>query len=278
MSVYAIGDVQGCRAELDALLDLVGFAPPRDRLLFVGDLVNRGPDSAGVLRRVRALAPAAESVLGNHDLHLLAIAAGVARPRRQDTLADVLAAPDREELLDWLRRRPLLAEDPVSGTTILHAGLPPQWDIAQARALAREVEAVLAGPDWIDLLRHMYGDAPHRWNDGLAGWPRLRVIVNCLTRLRYCDAGGRLALGEKGAPGSQRAPFEPWYALPGRRSRGTTVVFGHWSTLRLPPADCERYCAWPIDTGCVWGGGLTALRLDDWRTFTVPALGRPPGR
>ncbi len=276
MSVYAIGDVQGCGAELDALLHAIGFAPPRDRLLFVGDLVNRGPDSLGVLRRVRDLGAAAECVLGNHDLHLLAVAAGVAPPKRQDTLAAVLAAPDRDGLLDWLRRRPLLVDDPASGATVLHAGLPPQWDVAQARARAREVEAALAGPGWIDLLARMYGDTPRRWRDGLAGWARLRVIVNCLTRLRYCDAAGVLALGEKGAPGSQRPPFQPWFAVPERRSRGTTIVFGHWSTLRLARADCERYRVWPLDTGCVWGERLTALRLDDWQVYSVPATSRAP--
>jgi bis(5'-nucleosyl)-tetraphosphatase (symmetrical) len=258
MAVYAIGDVQGCLAPLRRLLYQIAFDPARDRLWFAGDLVNRGPDSLEVLRLARDLGPAALTVLGNHDLHLLAIAAGAARPKRRDTLDAVLNAPDRDALLDWLRAQPLLHHDPRLGYTLVHAGLLPQWDLPLALSLAAEVEAVLRGPDHRDFLTHMYGDQPDHWEPDLRGTDRLRVILNACTRLRYCDANGRMDLGPKGAPGTQAPHLLPWFAVPDRRSADLRILFGHWSTL-----GCWQGAGTTgLDSGCVWGQALTAARLD----------------
>lgn len=258
MAVYAIGDLQGCYQEFRRLLDRLAFSPDTDRLWLVGDLVNRGPESLATLRFVRELGPAAVTVLGNHDLHLLAVAAGAGRGLRPgDTLDEVLAAPDRDELLHWLARRPLLHEDPGLGWTMVHAGLPPCWDLQDARSAAREVETALAA-DAPSLLGAMYGDLPDQWAADLDRPARLRFAINCFTRLRYCTADGRLLLKLKGPP--QNAPPEalPWFAAPGRRSLGQRIVFGHWSALGLHAA----HNAYALDSGCVWGGTLTALRLD----------------
>ncbi|HQU16573.1 MAG: bis(5'-nucleosyl)-tetraphosphatase (symmetrical) [Chromatiales bacterium 21-64-14] len=259
MATYAIGDLQGCHDELQRLLERLNFDPARDHLWFTGDLVNRGPKSLETLRLVHNLGDRALTVLGNHDLHLLAQAAGLQeKSHRRDTLAPILHAPDRDELLHWLRHRPLLHHDPQLGYTLIHAGLPPQWGLEQAQARASEAETALRGPEYPGLLQHLYGDWPPRWNDELAGWDRLRFIINCLTRLRYCTADGELTLQEKGPPGTQPAPFRPWFSVAGRASAGLRIVFGHWSTLG-PVAEPGIY---PLDTGCVWGGRLTALRLD----------------
>ena len=257
MAVYAIGDIQGCYGELRRILDHSGFDPANDTLWCVGDLVSRGPDSLGVLRFVRGLGEAAVCVLGNHDLHLLALAAG---NRKQDAsgLADVLQAPDSEELLDWLRHRPLLHYDPALDFLMVHAGLPPEWDLATARACAREVESVLRGPEHHEYFMQMYGNKPNRWDTKLRGMKRWRYITNCLTRLRFCDTDGRLTLKEKGPPGSQAKGRVPWFAHPRRASRGQRIVFGHWSTLGY----MADHNVWALDTGCVWGGALTLLRLD----------------
>lgn len=275
MATYIIGDVQGCAAQLEALLARIGFDEHRDRLWFAGDLVNRGPASLAVLRRVRDLGEAALVVLGNHDLHLLATACGARRLRRKDTFAEVLEAPDRDELLAWLRGCPLLHHDPDSGLTLVHAGLAPQWDLAEAAACAGELEAALRGPDSRRFLERMYGDGPARWCAGLRGAKRLRFITNALTRIRYCDRDGALDLEHDGPPGSQPAGLEPWYALPGRRSAGHWICFGHWATLRLAAADERRHRVVHLDTGCVWGGRLTALRLEDRRRFQVPGPPAP---
>lgn len=272
MAIYAIGDVQGCYAELQGLLTKIDFQVEADRLWFTGDLVNRGPDSLAVLRFVHDLGDAAQTVLGNHDLHLLALAEGLAPAQRSDTLDGVLGAADKDELLDWLRHRPLLYLDPRYGDALLHAGLPPQWDIHQAQACAGEVEAVLRGPGFRDFLAHMYGNEPDYWDERHSGWDRLRFITNCFTRLRYCDQRGRLYLGAKGAPGTQPAQAMPWFAHPGRKSRGTRIIFGHWSTLGLYQGD--EIVA--LDTGCLWGGSLTALRLDDGAVFSHACPGNPP--
>jgi bis(5'-nucleosyl)-tetraphosphatase (symmetrical) len=184
-------------------------------------------------------------------------------------MGDVLVAPDREELLAWIRTLPLMHHDAGLGFALIHAGLPPQWYLAQAQACAREVETVLRSPDFPELFKHMYGNEPHRWADDLSGWERLRFIINCFTRLRYCDSEGYVALHEKSLPGQQPAPLLPWYAVPGRRSRGLRIIFGHWSTLGRYAGD-NVYC---LDTGCVWGGRLTALRLDDMRWFGVACAG-----
>lgn len=269
MTTYAIGDVQGCYDELQRLLEKIRFDPAVDVLWFVGDLVNRGPQSREVLLLVRSLADRAVTVLGNHDLHLLAVANGFRQYHRHDTFHDVLEAPDRDELLDWLRRRPLLHHDAALGMTMIHAGLPPQWTLAQAQYCAAEVESALRAHDYGDYIGNMYGNEPDRWSDSLTGWERLRVIINCFTRLRYCDAQGRMALEEKGRPGALAASFMPWFALPERRSRDATIVFGHWSTLGAYAGDNVH----AIDTGCAWGGSLSALRLDTRELTGVPCAG-----
>lgn len=259
MALYAIGDVQGCFDELLALLAAIRFDPAKDTLWFTGDLVNRGPKSLEVLRFVKGLGPRAVTVLGNHDLHLLALWLGEeSHFHPNDTLAPLLAAPDRDELLEWLARRPLLHHDQASGWTLIHAGLPPQWDLATARRLASEVEAVLRGPALREFAARMYGNHPDHWAEGLQGWDRLRFAVNCFTRLRYCTPEGRLALAPKGAPDTVGGNLVPWFRAHGRRSRDARIIFGHWSTLGYYRGD--GVCA--IDSGCLWGGALTALRLD----------------
>ncbi|QKT04353.1 symmetrical bis(5'-nucleosyl)-tetraphosphatase [Ectothiorhodospiraceae bacterium 2226] len=276
MAVYAIGDLQGCLEPLQRLLDELRFDPATDRLWFAGDLVNRGPQSLETLRFVHALGETAHCVLGNHDLHLIAVAYGLTRYHKPgDTLIPVLEAPDRDALLDWLRHRPLMHVDPTLGYAMVHAGLPPQWDIPQAQAMAGEVEAVLRGDGVREFLAHMYGNEPHRWRDDLQGMARLRFAVNCFTRMRYCDADGRLDFQHKGAPGTQPAPLLPWFEAPARAWAGTPVVCGHWSTLGLRLAGDVR----ALDTGCLWGGRLTALRLDDEeQMYAVPCPSqRKPG-
>jgi len=260
MATYAIGDIQGCLQEFEQLLDQLNFDPSRDRLWLVGDLVNRGPRSLEVLRKVRALGEAAITVLGNHDLHLLALASSPARRvKAKDTLTQVLEAPDRAELLDWLRRRPLLHHDAAVGYTMIHAGLPPQWDLATAQACASEVEAALRdGDQGPAMLAAMYGDRPEQWSPDLRGTDRLRFITNCLTRLRYCRANGRLDLKFKGPPDAAPSGIMPWFRVPGRRSRGLRIVCGHWSALGYYDGDGVL----SIDTGCVWGQRLCAVRLD----------------
>lgn len=260
MAVYAIGDLQGCLDELQRLLERLDFDPTHDRLWFTGDLVNRGPRSLETLRFVHGLGERAITVLGNHDLHLLARAVGAVDDRHgRDTLDAVLVAPDRGELLEWLRHRPLLHHDAELGYTLIHAGLPPHWDLAAARARAGEAEHALRGSQFPELMRHLYGNEPTRWREDLAGWDRLRFIINCFTRLRYCSDDGELALHEKGPPGTQPPPFRPWFTVPARASATARILFGHWSTLgpRAEPG------VFPLDSGCVWGGQLTALRLDD---------------
>lgn len=256
MAVYAIGDIQGCYDQLQALLEQIAFDPARDRLWFAGDLVNRGPRSLETLRLARSLN--AICVLGNHDLHLLAAATVPRALKKKDTLRQILDAPDAGPLLDWLRQRPLLHHDGELDYTLIHAGLPPQWDLASARARAAEVECVLRGDDRHEFFAHMYGNQPDRWSPSLSGMERLRFITNCFTRLRFCDSEGRLALEEKGAPGSQPAHLRPWFAWPQRRSRDARILFGHWSTLGAYDGDGVH----ALDTGCLWGGKLTAARLD----------------
>jgi len=266
MSIYAIGDIQGCFDELLQLLSRIRFDPGRDRLWFAGDLVNRGPKSLQVLRFVKSLGRAAVSVLGNHDLHLLAVAAGNPQHlRHKDTLEEILSAPDRDELLTWLRHRPLLHRDTGLGYTLIHAGLPPQWDLKRAEQCAAELEAVLRGPGHGGFFANMYGNLPDRWSPALEGWDRLRFITNCFTRLRYCAIGGRLALKEKAAPGSQQDDYRPWFAFPGRNSAGERIVFGHWSTLELKGRVDPRHNVFPLDNGCIWGGHLTTLHLPSGR-------------
>jgi bis(5'-nucleosyl)-tetraphosphatase (symmetrical) len=255
VSRYAIGDLQGCDQELRALLKLLKFSADRDRLWFVGDLVNRGPGSLETLRLVRALGDNAVVVLGNHDLHLLAVAQGAERKRKSDTLDAVLSAPDREQLLEWLMTRALAHAE--GSDLMVHAGLVPQWTAAQALALAREVQSALArGPR--ELFAHMYGNEPERWSEDLKGMERLRFVINVLTRLRVCTSDGRVDLAMKGEPPPPPSPLRPWFELESRQSRDTRVIFGHWSALGL----VQRHGVVGLDTGCVWGGALTAFDLD----------------
>lgn len=268
MGTYAIGDLQGCCRELNDLLDKINFDKKNDRLWFTGDIVNRGPESLECLRLVRKLD--AVMVLGNHDLHLLAVAAGKANQRKKDTLGPVLEASDRTELLDWLKTRPLLYRDQDTGVTLVHAGLSPQWNISQACDLAKEVESMVQGEHAGEFYANMYGDLPDLWNDDLEGWERLRFITNCMTRIRYCEADGRINMKEKGAPGSQSEHLLPWYMVAGRRSEGENIIFGHWATIYLGvEQDFHSAGVHALDTGCVWGGKLTAMRIEDGKYFSV---------
>lgn len=271
MPTYAIGDLQGCHTSLLRLLDVIRFDPAADRLWLVGDLVNRGPESLDVLRTVRKLGDAAISVLGNHDLHLLALAEGFGRTHKGDTLDEVLAAPDRDELLHWLRQQKLAVRE--GSFLMVHAGVLPAWTADDTMQRAAEAEATLRGEHYRDFFAQMYGNAPVAWHDGLHGIERLRVIVNAFTRLRYCTAEGEMEFHHKGAPGTQPAGWLPWFEVPGRRSAEVTCVIGHWSTLGL----ISRDDLIALDTGCLWGGRLTAVRLEDRQVFAVhcPPLRHP---
>jgi bis(5'-nucleosyl)-tetraphosphatase (symmetrical) len=257
MARFAIGDVQGCATELRALLAAIRFSADRDQLWFVGDLVNRGPYSLECLRLIRDLGDNAVVVLGNHDLHLLAMVFGARLPDKPgDTLREVLRAPDRVPILQWLLERPLAYQDPTHGELLVHAGLVPQWSVPQTLLLAREVQTALrAAPE--EFFAHMYGDKPDQWSDALSGADRRRFIVNCLTRLRVCTADGHVALKAKGAP-LPASTLLPWFEVPGRASRDTRIIFGHWSALGYVNA----HGVIGLDTGCVWGGALTAVNLD----------------
>jgi bis(5'-nucleosyl)-tetraphosphatase (symmetrical) len=269
MKTYAIGDLQGCIHEAQLLLDRIGAEAGEVAIVFVGDLVNRGPASLDALRRVMALCEASEgrvqALLGNHDLHLLAVACGAQSLSKSDTLDEILAAPDRERLMDWLRRRPLAIRS--ARHLMIHAGVFPQWSAAQTMALAAEVEAVLRGPGWMAFLGQMYGNQPDRWDDSLAGIARLRCIVNALTRMRFCRPDGTMDFGQKDSGGAaEGSDLLPWFDLPGRRTRGeVTVVFGHWSALGL----LLREDVLGLDSGCVWGGKLSAVCLDDGSLLQV---------
>jgi len=277
MANYMIGDVQGCDEALGRLLATIDFSPSRDTLYLLGDLVNRGPQSLAVLRRLMALEGSAHCLLGNHDLHLLATAHGVRKPHRSDTVADILGAPDRNELLDWLRHRPMALH--AHGWLMVHAGVLPQWDLNQALALAGEVESVLRSPDWTNFFNDMYGNQPDFWSDSLRGAERLRVIVNALTRLRFCSAQGVMEFEAKDSADTPPPGFMPWFDVPGRRTAGLPMAFGHWSTLGA----VQREGVLPLDTGCVWGGCLTAARMGtapgSFELFTVRcAQARKPGK
>jgi bis(5'-nucleosyl)-tetraphosphatase (symmetrical) len=280
MATYAIGDVQGCFDELQELLDAIGFDRASDRLWFVGDLVNRGPASLATVRFVRDLGECAVVVLGNHDLHLLALARGHVKTRKDDTLEEVLAAPDRADLLEWLRGRPMIHV--AENTILVHAGLLPQWDVTAAQALALEVETELRGPRYSKFLKTLYGSRPDRWSDDLMGADRLRVIVNAMTRMRFCTPEGVMEFETKGETAHPPKGYLPWFDVPERKSAGSTIVCGHWSALGLRLA--PRLLA--LDSGCVWGGQLSAIRLEDRRLYQVScgaraerqALARPRRR
>lgn len=268
MSTYVIGDIQGCHGAFLELLDYLAFDPARDRIWITGDLVNRGEDSLAVLRWGMQHDHCVVAVLGNHDLHLLAVAEGYVPPHRRDTLDMILGAPDRDQLLAWLRHRPMLHRE--GPWMMVHAGLPPEWSADQARLHAGELEAALRGPDWRHFLKHMYGNEPRRWNPNLTGQDRLRYIANVLTRCRFLYPDGSLEFQHK--LGLDTAPPEltPWFDFPGRRAREARILFGHWSTLGL----VLREDVIALDSGCLWGGALTAFRLEDQQCFQVRCQAR----
>lgn len=285
MALYLIGDIQGCDEALGQLLATIDFSPSRDQLVLLGDLVNRGPDSLGVLRRVMRLGDAARCVLGNHDMHLLALAHGVRPPHRKDTLDAVLQAPDRTVLLGWLRGRPLALLDRIHGQELLmvHAGVLPSWTAQQTLALAQEVAQMMASDQFDAFLQQMYGNTPEQWSPQLSGIPRWRAIVNALTRLRFCNARDRMEFDTKEGADAAPSGYLPWFDITPRRSADATVAFGHWSTLgRLARDDVLS-----LDTGCVWGGQLSAVRIDPgpsagrlsatWMQVPCPQ-GQKPGR
>jgi bis(5'-nucleosyl)-tetraphosphatase (symmetrical) len=263
LATYAIGDIQGCFASFEALLERCAFDPAQDRLWLVGDLVNRGPRSLETLRFVRDLGTAAITVLGNHDLYLLMLAEGFGKRSKSDTLDAILTAPDRDDLLDWLRRQPLCHVE--GGFCLVHAGLLPQWSVAQARGLAAEVEQALVAPNYREFMANMWGSEPASWSDDLQGWPRLRVIVNAMTRMRFCSPDGVMEFRTKGELDDAPAGYLPWFRVPGRRSEDTVLVTGHWSALglRIEPNLLA------LDSGCLWGRHLTAVRLEDRAVFQV---------
>jgi bis(5'-nucleosyl)-tetraphosphatase (symmetrical) len=270
MSVYAIGDIQGCYDELMILLDHIHFNEQQDQLWFAGDLVNRGPKNLQTVRFIKSLGDKAVVVLGNHDLHLLAMAVGCRTPRKKDTFQDILDAEDADEIFEWLRHRSVLHHDECLGYTLIHAGLVPQWDLTKALSCAEDLEETLRGPLYKEFLHEMYGDEPAVWSDSLVGNERLRVIVNCLTRMRFCDENGRMDMKETGPPGTQPEPYLPWFQVPNRASRNMKIICGHWSTLSYYSADG----IYALDTGCIWGRGLTALKLDTIpKRITIPCPG-----
>lgn len=273
MSLYLVGDIQGCGTQLEALIATVTAQDADARWFFLGDLVNRGPRSLDTLRLIRSMGTHAECLLGNHDLHLLAVANGTRKRSGSDTIDDILQAPDRTELLDWLRHRPLAALR--DGTLLVHAGVLPQWDTEKTLALAHEVETVLRGPDWRDFLREMIGNTPAQWQDDLSGMDRLRCIVNALTRLRWCTPEGRMLLKDRDVADVSADQKLAWFAVPGRATSTMKVAFGHWSArgLLIQPTLIG------LDSGCVWGGKLSAVRLPDHALFqvTCPQFQSPDG-
>ena len=273
MPTYAIGDVQGCYRELRSLLRECGFDARRDRLWFVGDLVNRGPASLEVLRFVADLGDRARTVLGNHDLHLVASARGIRPLRARDTFQDVLDAADGEALVDWLRELPVIHRDPDRGFVMVHAGIAPAWTVGDALVHGAELSRALRAPDHARLLSGMYGNKPDAWQETLTGLDRLRFITNAFTRMRYCRRDGELDFSETGPLGTRNPSLVPWFALRDADADGTRIVFGHWATLQVEAALPRDLHVRHVDTGCVWGGSLTALRLEDDREFGVGCEG-----
>ncbi len=264
MTVYAIGDVQGCFDELQELVHCIKYNPKKDQLWFVGDLVNRGPKSLEILRWVKSLGDAAVTVLGNHDLHLLAAHAGAKEIRTTSSLYSVLQAEDIDTLVEWLRRQPLIRYNKQLQFAMVHAGLAPQWSLEDAIRYSKEVETVLRSKKYKDFLYNMYGDKPNQWDGRLRGWNRLRTITNFMTRVRYCNNRGVMSFTEKGPPGTQSTRMKPWYQIKSRKSQDTTVVFGHWSTLGY----INEHNIIATDTGCLWGGALTAVQIEKAELIT----------
>ena len=272
MSAYAIGDVQGCYSELQNLLNEINFDERRDELWFAGDLVNKGPKSLQTLRFIKALGVNAKITLGNHDLHLLAVAKNIQPLLKKDTIQEILAADDVKELIDWLKSRPLLITDDNLNFTMVHAGLPPQWSLENAKEFAKECELILQSEKINKLLAEMYGDTPNIWVNSLQDYAKQRFIINCFTRIRFCNSDGMLDFDTKVAPGKQNTSLIPWYSLPNRKTKDNKIIFGHWSTVHIGnEKNFKQYNVYPIDTGCLWGGRLTAMRLEDEKVFSVPS-------
>ena len=269
MTTYAIGDIQGCFKSLQALLKYINFQPDKDKLWLCGDLINRGPKSLETLRYIMSLGDSAISVLGNHDLHFLAIASGATKARPKDTLDSLLNAPDRNEIIHWLSQRPLVHIDEKLGYCMVHAGIPPQWSPKMAKQYAHEVECVLKGhPEKAyAFFQRMYGSEPDLWHDNLRGSKRLRVITNYLTRMRFCNTKGRLELKSKGSPAEAPASYQPWYQYRDLKQDKLNIVFGHWASLE---GKCSRTHIHALDTGCAWGNTLTAMNLKTGLRSHVP--------
>ena len=272
MATYAIGDLQGCFDELMDMLNEINFDPANDRIWFAGDLINRGPKSLECLEFVFQNNSHVKTVLGNHDLHLMAIVEKVRKPHANDTFDEILASGQLQKYLDWYRKQPLLIHDKDLGFLLTHAGLPPQWSVKQSIELANETSDLLNSKQFYDFIQVIYGNNPDMWNEKLNGFDRYRYIINCFTRMRYCNHNGKLEFKNKGAPGTQSKNLIPWYKHPDRKTKKQKIIFGHWSTVTL--GNDQNFTKWnvyPLDTGCLWGGRLTALRLEDEKWFSVPS-------
>lgn len=265
MATYAIGDIQGCFDPLKALLEKIKFDPNQDQLWFAGDLVNRGPKSLETLRFIKSI-PNVITVLGNHDFHLLALSCGLFPDYKDHSLNDILSAPDLNELIDWLRHRPMMHHDVNLGYTLVHAGFAPQWTIQQAKVYAQEVENILQSDNYHDLLENMYADEPNQWSENLTGWNRLRFIINAFTRVRFCNANGGLDLSSKGTVDAKEDHQIPWFDIPDRASKQEHIIFGHWAALQGQTHSPNVHA---VDGGCVWGNNLIAMRLEDQQRFRV---------
>lgn len=270
MATYAIGDVHGCYDELMTLLEQSPFEPHKDTLWFAGDIINRGPKSLETLRYIKGLGTKAVVVLGNHDLHLLALAHQIKKPKGSDTAIQIFDAPDKQELLDWLRQQPLLHYDKTLNYVMVHAGIPPIWSVETALMLASEVTAALRGPNYTQFLSNMYGNSPDIWHDDLTGWPRLRIITNYLTRMRCCDAQGKLELLHNNGPDQAPLGYKPWFSHLKPQSNNSNIIFGHWAALN---GSSNKQHIIALDTGCVWGKKLTMMRLQDQQIFSCQCKG-----
>lgn len=267
MATYAIGDVQGCLDPLVALLEKINFNPSQDRIWFTGDIINRGSQSLETIEFIQSLGDSMTMVLGNHDLHLLAVYYGDAEAKAYDTLDAILKSPECPQICNWLRHQPILHHDPQLNYTLAHAGIFPEWDLEQAQKYAAELESALRGPEHTEFFKNMYGDYPDHWEDGYSGIERLRFITNCFTRMRLCGPGDRLNLKKKGPPKDAPENYVPWFKIADRANKDLNIIFGHWAAL-----ECETYAEpgiFPVDSGCVWGRCLTALRLEDRQIFCV---------
>ena len=262
MANYLIGDIQGCNSSLGKLLELVDFSPSMDTIYLLGDLINRGPDNVGVLRRLMTLGSSAKSILGNHDIHFLSIEKGLKQTKKGDTVQDILEAQDRSELTSWLRSQPLALK--VSNYLLVHAGVHPLWDTQKTLSLAKEAEEVISGPDYVNFLSNMYGNDPDSWSENLTGMDRIRFIVNVLTRMRFCSPSGTLNFNAKSSLHDGPDGFLPWFEIPTRKSKDQMIGFGHWSTA----GGTQKNNVVCVDTGCVWGRGLSAYKLPDPTSFT----------